>query len=107
MAVARDWDTGGVAWVFKCQPLPTEVVMSKGKNRIVSKTPDGEWANKVAGASRASSKHSTQADAAAAAKAMLLNQGGGELIIKGLNGKIRSKDTIGRPDPLPPRDKEH
>ena len=39
---------------------------------------------------------------------MLKNQGGGELITKGLDGKIRSKDTIppGN-DPNPPKDKEH
>jgi hypothetical protein len=37
--------------------------------------------------------HDTQADAAATAKEMLTNQGG-ELIIKSLDGKIRSKDTI-------------
>jgi hypothetical protein len=38
---------------------------------------------------------------------MLLNQGGGELTTKGVEGKIRSKDTIGRPDPNPPKDREH
>jgi hypothetical protein len=39
---------------------------------------------------------------------MLQSQGGGELTIKGLDGKFRSKDTIapGR-DPFPPRDTEH
>ena len=51
--------------------------------------------------------HDTQAAAAASAKQYLLNSGGGDLAIKGRDGRIRSKDTIGRPDPLPPRDKEH
>jgi hypothetical protein len=51
--------------------------------------------------------HDTQAEAAAAAKQRLLDAGGGDLSIKGRDGKIRSKDTIGRADPLPPRDKEH
>lgn len=39
---------------------------------------------------------------------MLQNQGGGELTVKGLDGKIRSKDTIplGN-DQNPPRDREH
>jgi hypothetical protein len=79
-----------------------------GKNRTVSKRPDGNWANQLDGADRASSLHPTQADAAAAAKQMLQNAGGGELKIKGVDGKIRSKDTIppGN-DPNPPRDKEH
>jgi len=39
---------------------------------------------------------------------MLINQGGGELTTKGVNGTIRSKDTIAPGnDPNPPRDKEH
>ena len=42
------------------------------------------------------------------AREMLDNQGGGELITKGLDGKIRSKDTIAPgPDPNPPKDTEH
>lgn len=39
---------------------------------------------------------------------MLKNSGGGELITKELNGKIRSKDTIAyAKDPFPPKNKEH
>jgi hypothetical protein len=39
---------------------------------------------------------------------MLVNSGGGELTTMGLDGRIRSKDTIapGR-DPYPPVDSEH
>ena len=33
------------------------------------------------------------------AKQDLLRSGGGELLIKGLDGKVRYKTTIGRPDP--------
>ncbi|MBW7905440.1 MAG: DUF2188 domain-containing protein [Phycisphaerae bacterium] len=82
--------------------------MSKGRDRTVSRRPDGTWANKRNDADKASSVHKTQGDAAAAAKQNLQNQGGGELTIKGLDGKIRSKDTIppGN-DPNPPRDREH
>lgn len=78
------------------------------KSRTVSKRPDGNWANQLDGADRASSLHDTQAAAAAAAKQMLHNVGGGELKIKGVDGKIRSKDTVppGN-DPNPPKDKEH
>lgn len=78
------------------------------KSRTVSRRPDGRWANKRDDAGRASSLHDTQAQAAAAAKQMLQNTGGGELKIKGVDGKIRSKDTItpGN-DPHPPNDKEH
>lgn len=82
--------------------------MSKGRDRMVYRRTDGKWANDRLDADRASSLHRTQRDAEAAARRMLRNQGGGELITKGRDGKIRSKDTIppGR-DPNPPRDTEH
>ncbi len=79
----------------------------KHNNRTVYKRDDGSWANKRNGASKASSLHNTQKEAEHAAKNMLLNQGGGELTTKGVDGKIRSKDTIGRRDPNPPKDREH
>ena len=81
--------------------------MSKGKDRTVYWRDDGLWANKLNDANRASSLHQTHREAERSAKAMLLNQGGGELTTKGVEGKIRSKDTIGRPDPNPPKDREH
>ena len=82
--------------------------MSKKNDRIVFKTTDGDWANKKNIADKASSLHSTQKDAEDAARQMLKNQGGGELTTKGLDGKIRSKDTIAPGnDPNPPKDKEH
>ena len=82
--------------------------MSKDRDRMVYKRPDGSWANKRNDADRASSLHRTQEEAIGAARDMLHNQGGGELITKGLNGKIRSKDTIAPGnDPFPPRDREH
>jgi uncharacterized protein DUF2188 len=76
--------------------------------RTVSKRPDGTWANKRDGASRSASNHRTQKEAETAARQMLHNAGGGELKVKGVDGKIRSKDTIvpGN-DPNPPKDKEH
>jgi hypothetical protein len=82
--------------------------MNKPQDRTVSRRDDGSWANKRDDAARASSLHQTQKEAEAAAKAMLMKQGGGEVKVQGLNGKIRSKDTVppGR-DPNPPRDKEH
>lgn len=82
--------------------------MSKPQDRIVSKRPDGQWANKRNDAEKASSLHPTQRDAEQAARQMLQNQGGGELTTKGRDGKIRSKDTISPGnDPFPPRDREH
>ena len=82
--------------------------MSKDRDRTISHRSDGSWENKRNDASRASGVHRTQREAAQEAKAMLKNQGGGELTIKGLDGKIRSKDTIAPGnDPNPPRDTEH
>lgn len=82
--------------------------MSKGRDRTVFKRADGSWVNKRNDASKASSVHDTQRAAENAARGMLNNQGGGELVTKGVNGKIRSKDTIAPGnDPFPPRDREH
>ncbi len=82
--------------------------MSKKNDRIVYRNEDGDWVNKRIGADRATSKHDTQREAEQAARQNLQNQGGGELITKGRDGQIRSKDTIppGN-DPNPPKDREH
>lgn len=83
--------------------------MAKGKSgRTVYRDGDGGWLNKRNDADRAGSKHETQGDAIKAAREMLVNAGGGELTIKGVDGKLRSKDTIAPGnDPNPPRDREH
>ena len=82
--------------------------MSKDRDRTISRRPDGTWENKRNDSERASSVHSTQKEAEKAAREMLHNQGGGELTTKGVDGKIRSKDTISPGnDPNPPKDKEH
>jgi len=82
--------------------------MSKDRDRTVYRRDDDQWVNKRNDAGKASSVHDTQREAIDAASEMLGNQGGGELTIKGMDGKIRSKDTIppGN-DPCPPKDKEH
>jgi hypothetical protein len=78
------------------------------KGRTVFRNDKGEWVNKRNDADRASSKHSTQAEAEKAAKQLLKNSGGGELTTMGRDGKIRSKDTIApAKDHCPPKDKEH
>jgi len=76
-------------------------------DRSVYRRQDGKWANKRDDSQRASSLHDTQRDAEGAARGMLRHQGGGELTTHGRNGQIRSKDTIARPDPNPPKDTEH
>ena len=81
--------------------------MSKGKDRMVYQGKAG-WVNYRNDAERASSVHKIQGEAINAAHRNLINQGGGELTIKGRDGLIRSKDTIAPGnDPNPPRDKEH
>lgn len=78
------------------------------KNRTISRRPDGTWENKRNDSDRASTLHETQRGAAERARELLERQGGGELTIKGVDGKIRSKDTIAPGhDPNPPKDKEH
>ena len=82
--------------------------MSKGRDRTISRRPDGTWENKRNDAERASSTHRTQKEAQQDGRRMLRNQVGGELTTKGRDGKIRSKDTIAPGnDPNPPRDEEH
>jgi len=75
------------------------------KRHVVSR--EGGWAVKAPNASRASSTHATQAEAIAAARQVVRNSGGGELVIHGRDGRIRDSDTVspGR-DPFPPRDKK-
>lgn len=77
-------------------------------SRSVYKREDGSWVNKRDDASRAGSVHQTQKAAEDAARRMLQNSGGGELNTHGVDGRIRSKDTIAPGnDPNPPKDKEH
>jgi uncharacterized protein DUF2188 len=81
--------------------------MSKN-NRTVYRRSNGDWVNKRNDSDKASSVHTTQKDAENTAKQMTKNQGGGEVTVKGENGRIRSKDTVKpAPDPNPPKDKEH
>ena len=80
--------------------------MADNDRMVFRRASDQKWIDKRNGAERGF-VHDTQAAATASAKQHLLNSGGGDLAIKGRDGRIRSKDTIGRPDPLPPRDKEH
>jgi len=68
--------------------------MSKPQDRTVSRRDDNKWVNKRNDAKRPSSVHNTQKEAQDAARENLKNQGGGELTTKGVNGRIRDKDTV-------------
>lgn len=63
-------------------------------DRVVYHTTEGKWANKKVDNERITSLHDTQKEAQDAAREMIRNAGGGELTTMGLDGKIRSKDTI-------------
>lgn len=77
-------------------------------SRHVVRNPAGGWDVKKPGASRASAHLPTQAQADQRAAEILRGVGGGERITHGVNGRIRSKDTIAPGnDPMPPRDHEH
>lgn len=60
-----------------------------------------EWAVKKEGSSRASSLHSTQAEAWNEAR-RLARGSGGEAFLKGQDGQIRARNTYGK-DPFPPK----
>lgn len=89
-----------------------ELAMAKGKGgQSVHVTPrDGGragWATKTGGADRAEGIYPTQRQAEERGREILDRRGGGELVTHDRDGVIRSKDTIGRADPFPPRDTEH
>lgn len=63
-------------------------------DRHVVPSPNGGWDVTKPGASRASAHAHTQAQAIDRARAIIGNDGGGELSIHGANGAVRAKDTI-------------
>ncbi|MBP7817700.1 MAG: DUF2188 domain-containing protein [Phenylobacterium sp.] len=76
----------------------------KKSDRFVVNHPGG-WAVKAPGAQRASGVFDTQAKAQAAARQIVQNAGGGEVVTQGVNGKFRDSDTVAPGnDPNPPRD---
>lgn len=75
-----------------------------GKNQHVVKSDDG-WGVRGAGNERLTSTHKTQKDAIDAARDIAINQKS-EVVIHGLDGKIRDKDSYGN-DPHPPKDRKY
>ena len=75
-----------------------------GKNQWVVQRPNG-WAVRGENASRDTKVFSTQKEAQNRAIEIAKNQKS-EVIVKGTDGRIRSKDSYGN-DPCPPRDLEH
>ena len=79
--------------------------MADSKNYSVGPHGDG-WQVKRDGADRASSIHDTKAEAVRAGKD-LAKTSGGELRIKGKDGRIQNSNTYGPHDPNPPKDRKH
>ncbi len=69
---------------------------------------DGGWDVKAPGAKRASSHHTTQADAERRAKKIVGKRAAASVVIHRPDGRIRDADTAtpGN-DPNPPRDTRH
>jgi hypothetical protein len=82
-----------------------EVCQVAKKDVTVGPTEDDRWSVKRKGNDRASSIHDTQREAINVGKRYAQEEGS-DLIIKGEEGKIRSKDSYGN-DPNPPKDMEH
>lgn len=72
-----------------------------GKNQHVTRRPLGDWQVKGAGNSRATKITSTQKEAIAVAKSIAINQKS-EVVVHGVDGRIRAKDSYGN-DPYPPK----
>ena len=72
-----------------------------GKNQHVIRRDDHQWAVHGAGNQRDTSHHSTQEEARLAAREIAMNQKS-EVLVHGVNGQIRQKNSYGN-DPFPPR----
>lgn len=75
--------------------------MGMGKNQHITKNAN-KWQVIGEGNNRATKKFDTQKEAIAYGRKIAINQKS-ELVIHGVDGKIRDKDSYGN-DKLPPRD---
>lgn len=74
----------------------------------VTKVPGtDQWRARRDGAERSIAVTATQRQADQVARRVARNTGGAEVVTHGENGRIRSKDTVARDDPMPPKDREH
>jgi Uncharacterized protein conserved in bacteria (DUF2188) len=101
-------NSGGGPWRFSVRWSTLTVIRSRGvpmADYDVQYDKDKEnWGAKREGAGRAAARFDTQAEAHAAARALVENSGGGEVRDhRKDNNQIRNTDTIGKKDPNPPR----
>ncbi len=73
-------------------------------NQHVTKRSDGKWQVLGEGNSRATAVTKTQREAISKARDIAINQRA-EVVIHGVNGRIRNKNSYGN-DPCPPKDKK-
>lgn len=78
--------------------------MGNENDRYVQRRPDGEWEVVKKDHERASAVTHTQKEAIDRAREIVHGQGGGELVIKNVQGRIRDKDTIKPGNESPARD---
>jgi hypothetical protein len=81
--------------------------MSDSSDRIVQQRPDGNWEVVAPDSERASGVFDTQVQAERRAKEIVKNRGGGEVRIKGRDGKFRDSDTVPKGNESKRRDKRH
>lgn len=79
--------------------------MTKKPDIHVVPHPDKGWATRREGSDRVSSTHSTQSDAADAARERAIRDKV-EVVTHRRDGTIRDSDSYGN-DPNPPRDRKH
>ncbi|MFA6005656.1 MAG: DUF2188 domain-containing protein [Patescibacteria group bacterium] len=77
------------------------------KNNYWVSPTGNDWKAKREGASKAAGVFDTQRQAEDFARNIMKNNSGGELVTQDQHGQIRSKDTINRRDPNPPKDREN
>lgn len=72
-----------------------------GKGQHVTPHAKGGWQVKGAGNTKATARTTTQAEAISIAKSIAVNKKS-ELVIHGIDGRIREKNSYGN-DPFPPK----
>ena len=78
--------------------------MALKKSQHVVPNPKGGWSVRPSGATRATRVFDTQKDAVSFAKTQARKESA-ELYVHRRDGTIQERDSFGRDDPCPPRDK--
>ena len=76
-------------------PAPARTASRRATRRTVTPKTGGGW---TVGGGRRSKEYRTKAEAEQAARSELVASGGGELVVKGKDGKVRDQTTVGKAD---------